>query len=122
MRVRTLQNLKTPQGEISAGQIVNIPSHVADRLKGKVEPVTDALPFQGAAEIVTREGESIWIATAPDDVELIPKGKVFFLADEIERLHKAGKEAARAALKIKQVFENGAIVTGIEKTLNNYRP
>lgn len=116
MRVKALQNLKTPQGEISAGQIVNIPSHMAERLKGKVEPVTDALPFQGTAEIVTKEGKSIWIATGPEDVQLIPKGKVYFLAEEIERLHKAGKETARAALMVKQVFGCGARVMDIKNT------
>jgi exosome complex RNA-binding protein Rrp4 len=120
MRVRALQNLKTPQGEISAGQIVNIPSHIAERLKGKVEPVTDALPFQGAAEIVTREGESVWIATGPEDVNLIPKGKVYFLTAEIERLHKAGKQAARAAYEVKKAFGNEANVTETRVNLTDW--
>lgn len=111
MRVRTLQNLKTPQGEISAGQIINIPSHLVERLKEKVKPVTDILLFRGAAEIVTKEGESIWIATEQEDVQLIPKGAVYFLEEEIERLHKAGKKVARAALEVKKVFGNGAKVT-----------
>lgn len=74
--------------------------------------------FQGAAEIVTREGESIWIATEPEDVQLIPSGAVYFLGDEIEQLHKAGKEAARAALTVKQVFGNGAKVTGTKGIAN----
>jgi hypothetical protein len=55
MRVRTLQSLRTPRGEISAGRVINIPDHLAERLKGKVEPVADTLPFRGEAEIVTPE-------------------------------------------------------------------
>lgn len=69
MRVRALQNIKTPQGEIPAGKIIDIPVTLADRLKGKVEVVSS---FQGAAEIVTAKGESIWIATEPEDVQADP--------------------------------------------------
>jgi hypothetical protein len=60
--------------------------------------------FCGAVEIVTPEGDRVWIATDDDAVKLIPSGAVCFLGDEIMELQKAGKEAARAALMVKQVF------------------
>jgi hypothetical protein len=60
--------------------------------------------FHGAVEIVMPEGDRVWIATEQEAVKLIPSGAVFFLGDEIMQLQKAGKEAARAALMIKQIF------------------
>jgi len=44
MRVRTLQSLTTPRGEISAGRVIDIPDHLAERLKGKVEPIAKEKP------------------------------------------------------------------------------
>jgi hypothetical protein len=41
MRVRTLATISTPQGEVHAGKIITIPEAAFDRLKGKVEVVTD---------------------------------------------------------------------------------
>lgn len=66
----------------------------------KIEPSS----FRGAVEIVTPEGDRVWIATDNDAVKIIPSGAVRFLGDEIMELQKAGKEAARAALVVKQVF------------------
>jgi hypothetical protein len=67
-------------------------------------------PFIGAAEIITPDGESVWIAIDPEAVKLIPSGAVFFLGGEIMQLQKAGKEAARAALMVKQVFSGAGPV------------
>jgi hypothetical protein len=41
MRVRTLATVTTPAGEISAGELITIPDAVYERLRGKVEIVTD---------------------------------------------------------------------------------
>ena len=66
--------------------------------------------FKGAAEIITPTGESIWVATELEAVKLIPPGAVYFLGDEIMELQKAGKEAAKAALMVKQVFPGAVVV------------
>lgn len=39
MKVRTLEAIATPQGKIPAGQIISIPDHLLERLRGKVEPM-----------------------------------------------------------------------------------
>lgn len=49
MRVRTLERITTPRGEIPAGEIVTIPDHLAERLKGKVEPCNPDL-LRGAID------------------------------------------------------------------------
>jgi len=76
-----------------------------------VEPIADISLFHGAAEIVTRDGARVWIVTVPAAVKLIPPGAVYFLADEIMLLQKAGKQVARMALLVKQVFGNEATIT-----------
>lgn len=113
MRVRTIQVINKAQGEIPVGKIITIPEHLAERLKGKVEPVADTYPFRGAVEIVTPEGARVWIATEPASVKLVPEGAVYFLGDEILQLKKVGKEAARSVLLVKQVFP-GAIIDSAE--------
>lgn len=113
MKVRTLQSLTTPRGEIPAGKIITIPEHLAERLKGKIEPVTDLHPFMGAVEIIIPNDKRVWLATTPEAVKLIPQGAVFFLGDEILELQKAGKETARAALMVKSIF-HGAKVAEVE--------
>lgn len=77
--------------------------------------------FRGAVEIVTPEGERLWIATEPAAVKLIPPGAVYFLGDEIMQLQKAGNEAARAALMVKQVFGSPARVEMINP-INHDKP
>jgi hypothetical protein len=42
LRVRTLATVTTPAGEIPAGELITIPDAVYDRLKAKVEIVTDS--------------------------------------------------------------------------------
>ncbi len=42
MRVRTLATVTTPAGEIPAGELITIPDAVYDRIKEKVEIVTDS--------------------------------------------------------------------------------
>lgn len=111
MRARVIESFQTVRGIIPAGKIITIPEHLAERLRGKVEPIADTPPFRGAVEIVTPEGERVWIATEPAAVKLIPEGAVFFTGDEIIQLQKAGKEAARAALMVKQIFPGAGPVT-----------
>jgi hypothetical protein len=41
MRVWVMQNITTPKGIIPAGEIIDIPPAVAEKLGGKVKPVTD---------------------------------------------------------------------------------
>lgn len=41
MMVRTLQQITTPRGEIPAGKIIEISERLAERLKGKVETVSE---------------------------------------------------------------------------------
>ncbi len=41
MKVRTLSEIKTTRGIVSAGQIIEIDSALLERLKGKVELVID---------------------------------------------------------------------------------
>jgi hypothetical protein len=74
------------------------------------EETVHLFPFRGAAEIVTPEGERVWIATEPEAVKLIPDGAVYFLGEEIMQLKKAGKEAARVALMVKEVFGSEAVI------------
>jgi len=104
MRVRTLVEIPSTKGIIPAGQIIEIPSAVMKKLRGKVEPIVTPPFFRGAAEIITRDGDRVWIATEPKAVKLIPEGAVYFTGAEIGVLMKAGKQAARAALMVKKVF------------------
>jgi hypothetical protein len=67
--------------------------------------------FRGAVEIITEEGNRLWIATEPAALELIPPGAVFFTPSEIMQLQTAGKEAARLALMVKQIFPGSGKVT-----------
>lgn len=66
--------------------------------------------FCGVAEIMTQEGERVWVATNSEAVKLIPAGAVCFLEDEIKQLQGVGKEAARVAVIVKQAFGNNATV------------
>ena len=76
----------------------------------------EASVFHGSVEIKTPEGERLWVATESEAVKLIPSGAVFFLADEMMQLQKVGKEMARAALMVKQVFGSEARITATEKS------
>lgn len=67
--------------------------------------------FRGAVEIIRPDGSKVWVATVPEAVKVIPEGAVYFLGDEIMQLQKAGKETARTALMVKQVFGNEAFVS-----------
>jgi hypothetical protein len=62
MRVRTLQILKTPQMEIPAGNIVTIPDHLVERLRGKVEPIADSF---GVANEHSTEGKTHDLSAYP---------------------------------------------------------
>lgn len=50
MKVRTLEPLNTPQGEIPAGRIISIPDNLLERLRGKVEPLPSPAPSTTATE------------------------------------------------------------------------
>lgn len=41
MKVWTLKTIETPKGEVPAGKMVEIPPVILEKLKGKVEAVTD---------------------------------------------------------------------------------
>jgi hypothetical protein len=109
MKVRIIQSLNTPKGQIPEGAVIDLPGDLFEKLRGKVELISDS-PFRGAVEIVLPDGSSFWLATEPESVPLIPEGMVFFTPDEIERLAIAGAEAARFALMIKQRFANAKVV------------
>lgn len=120
MRALVVESFQTAKGIIPAGKIIEIADSLLNKLHGKVEPVADDYhlktvpPFRGAVEIVTAEGERVWIATEPAAVKLIPEGAVYFLGDEIKQLQNAGKEAARAALMVKQVFPGATVIENNE--------
>lgn len=60
MKVRTLEAIPTPLGEILAGRIVSIPDHLLERLRGKVEPVPVLPP--GMSPCHCCKGVDYWLA------------------------------------------------------------
>lgn len=117
MKVRIIQSLNTPKGQIPEGAVIDLPGDLFEKLRGKVEPVPDR-PFRGAVEIVLPDGFVFWLATEPESIPLIPPGMVFFTTDEIEKLAVAGKDAASFALAIKKSFAHAEVIDVQPKAAN----
>ena len=66
MRVRTLATITTPQGEVHAGKIITIPNAALDRLKGKVEIVTDTPGAVISSASCRIDGDTCRIQYTPD--------------------------------------------------------
>jgi hypothetical protein len=77
--------------------------------------LSDDSLFRGAVEIVTADGDRIWVATDNDAEKQIPHEAVYFTCQEVFYLKQAGKEVGRAALLVKLVFGNEAIVISTNK-------
>ena len=75
LRVRTLATVNTPAGEVPAGEIITIPDAVYDRLRDKVEIVTDppggGITTTDSPESVTAQiiGNVCRIVYAPDQYQ-----------------------------------------------------
>lgn len=108
--------IKHLQGNLSG-------NHEETRDIQKKEPVkpqiNDETGFNGAAEIITPGGESLWVVTEKDALKLLPSGAVFFTPQEIKHLSEGGRKEAEAALKVKQVFGQDVRIRGVKRLTNS---
>jgi|GEM_PF-5361212 len=81
----------------------------------------DCDPFKNTWEIALPDGTVFWIVKGKESIPFIPPDTPFFEETEIELLHRAGRESAKAALEIKRQFGHGAKVVSVTEVKGDGR-
>jgi len=69
----------------------------------------EIIPMNAAIKFELPDGQNFWGCTSPEAIAAVPKGEVYFLPEEVDRLLKMGKASREAVLRIKNVFRRSYI-------------